>query len=253
MNRKPLLSVIMASYNSESYIHDAICSIVHQEFTEWELIVCDGGSTDNTIAIVNSFPNGRIRLISSLDKGLYHARNKGILSAKGVYIAFLNSDDSYCYQAFTKIADAANTCNSDVIVFNMDQVLSNGEVLPYPYFNKKHVERVSRNWYLPDQSTIIRKDCISQVGLYSMEYKIVGDWEFWQRCIKAELKFRYYNLTIAQFHFREDSLTFDTNLINVRFREKIRLYWQYNGFVFNREVFVLIKRYIILHIKGILR
>jgi teichuronic acid biosynthesis glycosyltransferase TuaG len=90
------VSIVMPAFNSSAYIRQSIDSILKQSFKSWELLVVDGGSTDETLAIISQFEmiDNRIRLIKNLDdRGPAHARAKGISNAKGEYIAFLDADD----------------------------------------------------------------------------------------------------------------------------------------------------------------
>lgn len=84
----------MPSYNSESYIAESINSVINQTYKNWELIIIDDCSTDNTTSIVNSFKDERIKLIINTENlGAAKSRNKGIEAASGRFIAFLDSDD----------------------------------------------------------------------------------------------------------------------------------------------------------------
>jgi len=88
------VSVIMPSYNSERFIGSSILSIINQSFSSWELLIVDDASTDNTVDIIKSFNDPRIKVIKlNENKGNYHARNIGLENAKGKYIAMLDSDD----------------------------------------------------------------------------------------------------------------------------------------------------------------
>lgn len=91
-----LVSIVMAAYNSERYVADAIASVVAQTFQDWELLVVDDGSTDRTLAIASDFAKDepRIRVIHlDNNRGVANARNVGIAAARGRYLAFLDSDD----------------------------------------------------------------------------------------------------------------------------------------------------------------
>lgn len=93
---QPLVSVIMPAYNAESYIEESILSLIHQTYQNWELIIVNDGSTDQTVEIARSFlkKDNRLRLINNeTNEGLIVTRNKGLESAKGKYIANLDSDD----------------------------------------------------------------------------------------------------------------------------------------------------------------
>lgn len=91
-----MISIIMAAYNRENYIAESISSVICQTYSDWELIVADDGSIDQTRNIVNRFieTDPRVKLvISHANLGAAHARNMALKEAKGRYIAYLDSDD----------------------------------------------------------------------------------------------------------------------------------------------------------------
>lgn len=91
----PRVSVIMPAYNQAHYIAEAIQSVLEQTYPDWELIVIDDGSTDETAATVARFPDPRIQLLQQTNQGVSAARNVGIGVSTGDYIAFLDADDRY--------------------------------------------------------------------------------------------------------------------------------------------------------------
>ena len=91
----PFFSVIVPTYNRASFIHIAIQSVIQQSFTDWELILIDDGSTDNTKGVVADFKDERIIYFYQENKERSAARNKGIELSSGTYICFLDSDDYY--------------------------------------------------------------------------------------------------------------------------------------------------------------
>ena len=98
MSSKDLVSVITACYNSENYILETISSVLNQTYQNWELILVDDCSTDNTISIVKEFirADKRIKLLQlTKNSGAAVARNTAIREANGTFIAFLDSDDKW--------------------------------------------------------------------------------------------------------------------------------------------------------------
>ena len=92
------ISIITATYNSASTIRYTIESVLRQTCSDYELIIKDGGSKDETLDICREYEakfEGRMRIISASDKGIYDAMNKGIETATGDVIGILNSDDFY--------------------------------------------------------------------------------------------------------------------------------------------------------------
>ena len=91
-DHKPTVSVIIPTYNRESYLERAIISVLEQTYTDYELIIIDDGSTDDTVSILNKYDKN-IRKYSILHSGVSAARNFGITKAHGQWIALLDSDD----------------------------------------------------------------------------------------------------------------------------------------------------------------
>ena len=101
-----LVSIITPLYNSEAFIIQTIHSVLQQSYTNWELVLIDDCSTDNTITIVNNFiaGNNQIKLIKNKEnQGAAVSRNKGVMAAKGDYIAFLDADDLWKPKKLEKI------------------------------------------------------------------------------------------------------------------------------------------------------
>ena len=92
------ISIVTATYNSGATVRDTLESVLRQNYKNYELIIKDGGSTDNTLAICREYEpvfEGRMKIISCTDKGLYDAMNQGIKAATGDVVGLLNSDDFY--------------------------------------------------------------------------------------------------------------------------------------------------------------
>jgi glycosyltransferase involved in cell wall biosynthesis len=97
---QPLISVIIATYNAEAFLAEALESVLAQTYRNFELIVIDGGSRDGTLAILNRYRPHLAYVVSEPDRGVYDAWNKGLAVAKGEWITFLGSDDSFLPDAF---------------------------------------------------------------------------------------------------------------------------------------------------------
>jgi len=94
MNKTPVVSIVIPTYNHEHFLKKCLQSVVDQTFTNWEAIVVNNFSEDNTIAVVNSFHDPRIHLVNFKNNGIIAAsRNKGIKLSRADLIAFLDSDD----------------------------------------------------------------------------------------------------------------------------------------------------------------
>lgn len=119
------ISVIMPVYNTEVYLARAIESVLNQTLKDFELIIVNDGSTDNSKSIINSYSDydTRIKVINKENSGLGYARNSGLEYASGEYIFFIDSDDCIEKCTLEEIYTIANETKSDIIVFNMKKIL----------------------------------------------------------------------------------------------------------------------------------
>jgi len=111
-----LVSIIMPAYNVENYIGKSIESIIGQEYNNWELIVVNDGSTDNTCDVVQAFTrtDSRIKLYNQDNRGVSVARNRGINVATGEYLAFLDGDDLWDKRFLAEVVAAKETNNVEM-------------------------------------------------------------------------------------------------------------------------------------------
>src|ERR1700722_7114991 len=128
MRSQPLITMIVPSFNAEASISRCLDSIINQTFQDYETLVIDGSSSDNTLNIVQSFSaqNARIICNSEKDKGIYDAMNKGIEMANGEWLLFLGSDDQlYDDKVLENIAGALRSASTG----NIDMVYGNVKVI----------------------------------------------------------------------------------------------------------------------------
>lgn len=213
-----LVSIIMPVYNSALYIRQAIDSIVNQSYSEWELICIDDGSVDDSVAIVRSFDDPRIRLVV-LDKngGVAAARNKGLSLANGSWIAFLDSDDiahrerlerqvRYMLQhpeaaaVFTRVRLVDVYGNPHGSWPDDEKTLSSADIhrlLPY------------RNC-LAQPSAMIRADVLGKFA-YRVEYHDSEDWALWLELTAAGHTLHKLDETLVDYRIRPSSETARSN------------------------------------------
>lgn len=229
--KSPLFSIIMVSFNQSKFIEQAILSVLNQSLSDFELIIIDGGSDEKTQKVLSKFQdNLHVKLFIEKDKGMYHARNKGLLMAQGKYIGFLNTDDYYELDALKVVSRKFCEYEDAEILFGtMHAVDISGKFKKIRgNENKSLLERVKTYDPFPDQATFIKRSIIPYVGLYNTTYKIVSDWDFWLRSIYLGVKIYHFDYHIANFRHYPDALTFNPKFEDLRFNEKIRLYNNYN-------------------------
>ncbi len=175
------LSIITINYNNASGLKKTMESVLNQTWEDFEYIVIDGNSNDESISVIKSFESFRLKWVSEPDTGIYNAMNKGIQKANGDYILFLNSGD-YLY-------------NRDVLLNAKEYFLSNVSFLSGHLFYKKGDDEIIRKHpdelsfsYLASKSishpsTFIKREMFTKYDLYNEANKIVSDWEFFFKTI----------------------------------------------------------------------
>jgi len=134
--RSPLISVVIPTFNRANVLPRAAASVMAQTYTDWELIVVDDGSTDDTLQIVRGFTDPRVRYVRQENRGRSAARNAGAAAAIGQFITFLDSDDEALPEWLQKLSETTKgddigiVCGGVRLVSDSGTVV--GEVLPHP-------------------------------------------------------------------------------------------------------------------------
>ena len=180
------ISIITPAYNSENTILRNTQSIISQTYKEFEHIIVDNLSKDNTVQLIKNDYNDaglsdKLKIISEKDSGISDAFNKGINAAKGDVIAILNSDDSYYYEnVFSQVIDTLNL--NDILFVHGDIYFSD------PRFgsNIRHPLPIKfmRGYQFNHQTMFIKKEMYGRIGLYNAEFLQSMDFEFYCRIAK---------------------------------------------------------------------
>jgi len=193
-----MISIITATYNSAETINDTIKSVLCQTNKDFEYIIVDGGSTDETIDIVKSYESefsGRLKWVSEKDKGIYDAMNKGIKMASGDIIGILNSDDYYASDDILQtIADAFKCQNVDAIYGDIHFIKDGVPDKCVRYYSSRLFSPFwLRFGFMPAHpSFYCKRDVFDKSGLYRLDYKIGSDYEMMVRLFrKHKISSRY--------------------------------------------------------------
>lgn len=194
----PFFSVVMPLYNKQTHISEAIKSVLDQTFSDFELIIVNDGSTDDSVKIVEStFDDQRIRLIHKKNGGVSSARNKGIEVARGSYIAFLDADDVWMSNHLSDIVSMIgrkeeiarlyctgyNFLHSDGTIYGINPI--GDEVLiisPEQFFSTGGRYPGNTSYSLVWSSAVcIPVDILVEVGGFDTRLKIGEDQDLWRR------------------------------------------------------------------------
>ena len=185
----PLVTVVTPAYNVAKYVAEAVDSVLRQTFTDFEYLVIDDGSEDNTADIVRARAGGdpRFRMLPGEHRGLSATRNLGILQARGKYIAFLDGDDRWHPRFLERQVALIESVPDDVgVVFCRSRMmLENGTLIG---FQSQRAGRydfddflVKNNPARNGSSLLIRKSCFEDVGGFDETLFTVEDFEMWLR------------------------------------------------------------------------
>lgn len=180
------ISVIIPSFNSAKTIEDTIQSVIGQHWADLEIIVQDGGSTDNTEAIVVKYPLARSGWHSEPDKGIYDAMNKSINRATGAIVAILNSDDTWLPGTLNRITSVFSH-NPDVGIVSgsievWEDLPSGAKVVL-----RSSLLHLHKGMTIQHPATFVRRNVYERVGLFNTSYRIGADYDFVLRCLKAHI------------------------------------------------------------------
>jgi glycosyltransferase involved in cell wall biosynthesis len=188
-------SIIMVSLNSERFIEKSICSVLSQTFSNFELIIQDGESTDNTLNIIKKYNDPRIKLLSEPDYGIYNAMNKGIIRASGKYIAILNSDDEYYTNTLLDYHTILKHFDLDFVYSNYLLIDESGS--PLKIINATNKIPFYKMPY--GHNTLICSSKIYTNISYDEHYALASDYDFIHKIMKINLKSSHINSTLTKF------------------------------------------------------
>ena len=185
---QPKISVLMPVYNGGQYLAEAIQSILNQTFTDFEFIIIDDGSTDDSLDIIKKYAglDSRIKLISRQNKGLVYTLNEGVKIAQADFIARMDSDDISLKERFEKQLDFLMTnseyiavgCLINLIDSDGDMICPFGEWLTHDDIDRAHLRGIGGG-AITHPSAMMRKNKILEVGGYSELYEHAEDLDLW--------------------------------------------------------------------------
>lgn len=215
---KPLVTIITASYNYAKYITYTIESVLNQSYDNWEYLIIDDGSTDNSIEIINNYckKNQKIKLLTHTNnenKGLIETLKLGIAKAKGEYIVFLESDDFITPDYLEKKLKLFSNDNSIKFIYNYITLINENNQQLNPnlyltqiekYWNKHNYAHsikniISLNNYIPTFSSVMIRTTIIKNCNFDSPKPAWVDWWLWSQIASEKIycipeKLTYYRI-----------------------------------------------------------
>ena len=196
-----MFSIIIPTLNVATTLRACLDSVARQTYRDFELVLVDGGSTDGTLDIANSFaPNLGARLIihCGTDEGVYDAMNRGVGLATGTWLLFLGGDDTL-YEADTLARVAA------FIGEHEPSDLVYGDVITRSTSNRYggafDLDRLLFKRNICHQSIFYRRELFDSIGPYNLRYRALADWDFNIRCFSnPALVTQYMEIVVARYN-----------------------------------------------------
>lgn len=209
---KPLLSIVIANYNYGCFLEEAIRSVVEQDgFDQCELIIVDGGSTDNSVEVIKKYERKIAWWVSEPDKGQSDAFNKGFAQARGRFLTWLNADDVMSHGALVKICAALKAHPScEWFTGNFYRFAEDGRIIECawgPNYLPKCLQSKGQPVAVFGPSTIFTKELFIRMGGMKVEQNFMMDTDLWMRFIVAGVKQRRINCFCWGFRMHEASKT----------------------------------------------
>ncbi len=207
---KPTVSIVIPTYNHAHFLKDCIQSIIDQTYQNWEAIIINNHSKDNTIEIVENFKDDRIQLVNFKNNGIIAAsRNEGIRISKADLIAFLDSDDIW-------YSDKLEQC--------LKEFIEQYDLLCHGVLFKRNGREWKKKYCGPDRratynellfkgtciitsAAIVRKKCLIEVGMFDENHSIVTseDWDLWLSLAQKGFRFHFINKILGEYAFHENN------------------------------------------------
>lgn len=219
------ISVIMSIYNCAPYLEQAIQCILYQTYTDWELILCDDDSTDNTYSIAQQFqkqyPNKIVLLQNTANMGLNYTLNRCLENAKGEYIARMDGDDLCSSDRFAKEVAVLDHQKDIAIVSSYLEYFDEDDgvwgICKYrEYPQKKDFLRGSQFCHA---ASMVRKEAFDAVKGYTVDKRLlrVEDYHLWMKMYAAG--YRGYNIQEPLYQMRDDKNAFRRRKFKYRLNE----------------------------------
>ena len=230
---KPEVSIIIPTYNSEAYIAQALESVLHQTYSNFEIILVDDASTDSTLEIARSFDDPRLRIISNKqNRGVSYGRNCGIKAAQGNWIALLDSDDWYAPNRLEKLLSVARQENADLVADDLN-LIRDRESQPWSTLLEENEQKstsvrlidavefvvsdrpnpinAKRNWSFGYTKPMMRREFLLQHKIeYDEEIHVGEDYVLYLECLRNQARFAlipqayyYYRTRVASLSTRK--------------------------------------------------
>jgi len=211
---KPLISIIIPTYNRANLLVKAIKSVFSQTYKNFELIIVNDGSTDNTKQIIDNFKKqtNKIKYIWEINSGTAKAKNTGIKNTEGKYIAFLDSDDEWLPKKLEKQLELfKKSTNSNLgfvgcNTFIIDKKNNKKLIYKIPKYKNIFYALLINNFICSCSSVMVKKSVLDKIDFFDENLKIGEDWDMWIR-IAQKYNFDFVNEPLLKYNIHSGNLS----------------------------------------------
>jgi glycosyltransferase involved in cell wall biosynthesis len=217
----PAVSVILPNYNYAGFIGQTIQSVLDQSFTDWEAVIVDDGSRDNSVQVIEAMVRkdpARLKLVQKQNQGLPAARNTALPYCRGRYIAFLDSDDLWHKDYLKTVVAHLEKNPARMAVYTNAELFesSTGKTLGSWFGPRSHrkfssgrcaPELFVRGNFIPIVTALVRREVIETAGTFDERFRVGEDWDFWLR-VTARYEMDYIPDALCRVRRHSANLSF---------------------------------------------
>jgi glycosyltransferase involved in cell wall biosynthesis len=206
-------SIIIPCYNQAHFLSDCLDSVISQTYDNWEAIVVNDGSTDNTKKVANYYCNrdSRIKLVEKLNGGLSSARNEGIKYSTGEWLLFLDADDMILDNCLLTVYNSSSDIEYNTLLHYGYQYVDFGGInvlhKTYPSMDNPLLTSILIRNIGPCHSIIINKKLVNKIGFFDESLKSAEDWDFWIRAAKCGANIKNLKDVLVSYRIDENSMS----------------------------------------------
>jgi teichuronic acid biosynthesis glycosyltransferase TuaG len=212
MNNPPLVSIVIPTYNHAPMLQRALATVVEQTYQNWNAIVVNNFSTDNTLEVVAAFNDPRIQCVNFRNNGVIGAsRNEGIALATGNYVAFLDSDDTWFPTKLEKCVEILES-GSDLVChaeYWIDESGKSRLVAYGPSEAATHHNLIYKGNRISTSATVVRTALLKEVHGFDVSPELISteDYDLWIRLAARSDKFAFISEPLGEYHRHDNNVS----------------------------------------------